>query len=512
MPLICAVVGLAAYLPQCEYPFVYDDVFIVSRNPAVAGGSWADWLTQPYWPPDIQTDPVYRPVTTLSLRLNYALFGDEPLGFRVTNALLHAICSAVVALLAMRLWRGAAVWAGLIAGLLFAVHPVHVEAVALVVGRGELLAGLFTLWLVYRHVGYLHGPRAPSVRYHVLTALLFLLALGAKEHAVVALPAIVCLDIWGRRPRADRAPLRRRVDALARSHYLGLVLALAVFLFARWCLFGGRTTLPTDQVDPMGNPLAGAPLMTAASTALAMLFLAARLMVVPVGLCPIWSVGGFELPETPVRLDVLAGAVLAVAVVIVSLVGLRRKWTLAVPLSLAGLSLILPCHFIPAANWLFAERWLYLPSAFFVLLIAGLGRYRPAVPLAAVIAVALFGATWQYQKNWASNYDLFESVVARHPNSSHGLIGYCHELRDREGIMAAEPYVARLVQQHPQSHRTWYYQALLMDALGRPRETLEAINRYTQLNLNPLPRDLAEAGERAQRRLRSNAAGTVNER
>ena len=493
------LVGFAVYLPQCSYPFVYDDVFIIERNPAVAGGAWSDCLTKPYWPTDIQLDPLYRPVTTLSLRLNYAVFGDRPLGFRVTNGILHAVCSALVALLAMRLWHSSAIRSGVIAGLLFAAHPVHTEAVALVVGRAELLSALCCLWLLCRHVGYLQGPRTPSIRYHLGNTLIFALAVGAKEHGVLALPAIMCLDIWARRSTAGPAGLRVRVDRLARSHYLGLMLALAMFLFARWLMFGGRTSLPVDHVDPMANPLAAAPVLTALATPLALLWLAVRLIVSAVGLCPIWSVGGFDLPQTLGRADVLAGVALGVLVVAIAMVGLRRRWTVSVPVALLGLFLLLPCHFIPAANWLFAERWLYLPSAFAVVLLAGAGRYRPAIPVAVVVAVACAVATWNYQKHWAGNFELFSAVVARQPNSYHGLLGCVHELREREDILAAEPYVARLVEHHPQSPRTWYYQALLMDKLNRPDDTLEAITNYVRLEQNPLPQDLAEAGRRARR-------------
>ncbi len=492
------LVGVAAYLPQCRYEFVYDDTYIITLNPVVCGGAWSDCFTQPYWPRELGTDPLYRPLTTLSLRLNYALFGDHALGYRAGNALIHGLCSALVAALAARFWRRRS--AGWAAGLLFAAHPVHAEAVAMVVGRAELLAAVFTLAVLYRHIGHLDGQRKPSAGYHLTTAFLLLLGVACKEHAVVGLAGIACLDAcWRRRPDGPVA-IRERVNHLAVSHYLGLAAAVALFFLTRWLIFGGRTTLPPDQVDAFANPLIGASTTTALALPPALLFLSLRLMLVPLSLCPIWSVGGFELPLTFWRGDVLLGAALALATIIFVCVGLWRKSRVAVPVAWAGLFLILPCHFAPAANWLFAERWLYLPSAFALLLIAGLGRWRALLPVFVVGATAFLLANWSYQRCWRSTDDLMQAVVERHPYSYHGLIGRAYRMKLRDELAEAEPYIARLMERLPGSPRTWYYRALIMDMHDRPQEALGAITEFVRLNgPNPLPPALTEVRHRARR-------------
>ena len=500
---LLAVVGLAgliAYLPQCRYDFVYDDTYIISQNPIVRGGAWWRCLAEPYWPPNLGTDPLYRPITTLSLRLDYAMFGDQPGGYRATNALLHSLCSVVTALLAVRLWRSRR--AGWVAGLLFAAHPVHAEAVSMVVGRAELLAALFSIMLIYRHVGYLDGPRVPSAKHHLISALLLLLAVGSKEHAVLAAGGIVCLDLWARGSASQRSSIRERANRLAASHYLGLILAATAFFFVRWLIFGGRTTLPPDQVNVFANPLIDAATTTRLAVPPALLLLSLRLLAVPIGLCPIWSVGGLELPQTFWRADVLAGAALAVAVLFVVGLGLRRRWRAAVPVVLAGLFLILPCHFLPAANWLFAERWLYVPSVFLIVLVAGLGRYRRLLPVFAVIAAVLFVVNWRYQRCWQNTDDLMQAVVERHPYSYHGLIGCAYRMKLRDKLPEAEPYIARLMERFPDSPRTWYYQALLMDHHNHPQKVLEAVTEFVRLNgPNPVPADLEAARSRAVRML-----------
>jgi hypothetical protein len=206
---------------------------------------------------------------------------------------------------------------------------------------------------------------------------------------------------------------------------------------------------------------------------------------------------------------VVVGALLAAVVVVFAVVGLWKRWHAAAPVALTGLFLILPCHFAPAANWLFAERWLYLPSAFAVLLIAGLARFRPVVPVAVVLAGVLFAANWQYQRCWRTTDDLMRAVVERHPYSYHGLIGCAHQRHLRDQLLDAQPQVACLVERFGDSPRTWYYQALLADQLGKPADVLDAVTRFVRLNApNPLPTELANASARARDSLATPSAAT----
>lgn len=85
----------------------------------------------------------FRPITTLTFRWNVAVHGMTVVGFHVVNLLMHAACSALVATVARRILREHSRLAPILAGLLFALHPVHVEAVSNIVCRAELLSGIF---------------------------------------------------------------------------------------------------------------------------------------------------------------------------------------------------------------------------------------------------------------------------------------------------------------------------------------------------------------------------------
>ncbi|MEZ4650549.1 MAG: hypothetical protein R3E97_17540 [Candidatus Eisenbacteria bacterium] len=176
------LVALAAVLPFLTglgNGFVFDDRGLVLENPAV----WADspitpWQSR-YWP-ESDTAGLYRPVTTFSFWLDGRLFGRSPAGFFATNFLLHLLVSMLVfsclrALFPKR--HGVA----LAAALIYAVHPLHSEAVVGIAGRAELCAALGAL-LAYRiGLAVMRGGGSPLLV--PLSALALLFGLLAKESA-----------------------------------------------------------------------------------------------------------------------------------------------------------------------------------------------------------------------------------------------------------------------------------------------------------------------------------------
>ena len=119
--------------------FAYDDLPLIVENARVTTllPPW-EYFGQSYWP----AGGLYRPLTAWLLALQWKLGGGAPWIFHATNVALHALVTGLVYLLARRMLAPA--WAGL-AALLFAVHPVHVEAVANVVGSRELLCTALVL-------------------------------------------------------------------------------------------------------------------------------------------------------------------------------------------------------------------------------------------------------------------------------------------------------------------------------------------------------------------------------
>src|SRR6185437_1799202 len=181
---------------------------------------------------------LYRPVAQFIYAALWNVGGGRPLAFHVWAVGVHiAAALAVFALLAFALAPRVA----LCGALLFAVHPVHVEAVASIVGSADALATLLAVGFVLILLGARDrgAPDEPvDWRMAVLLGALYALAIGAKESAA-ATPALGLVALWAWRPAADGAP-RRMADALRRGWrvWLACAAALAVMTIARGAVLG----------------------------------------------------------------------------------------------------------------------------------------------------------------------------------------------------------------------------------------------------------------------------------
>ena len=132
--LVAAVLGLLLYLNSLHCGLVYDDTAAVLRNDDIRPETpWRDLLWNDFWGTPMRTKAShksYRPLTVATFKLNYMLHELQPLGYHLVNVLLHsAVCYLYVLLCGVVFSE---VWPALIAGLLFAVHPIHTEAVSIV--------------------------------------------------------------------------------------------------------------------------------------------------------------------------------------------------------------------------------------------------------------------------------------------------------------------------------------------------------------------------------------------
>ncbi|XP_054291044.1 protein O-mannosyl-transferase TMTC1-like [Macrosteles quadrilineatus] len=202
--LVVAGVAAACYANALYGEFVHDDVVAVVRNPDVLGTQpLLSLLGDDFWGTplaDPRSHKSYRPLTTLTFRLNHWAGGLQPVWFHAVNILLHAVSCAL-------LTRVALVVAGLdarfatVAGLLFAVHPVHTEAVAGVVGRADVLACLLFLlsFIIYHDEGWRWKS---SVLWSCVVAGLSMLA---KETGVTVLLVNLGYDFYHCWPHLKRA-------------------------------------------------------------------------------------------------------------------------------------------------------------------------------------------------------------------------------------------------------------------------------------------------------------------
>lgn len=252
-----AGVAVVSYYNSLDGDLLFDDMPAIVNNKDVQGKRpLKAMLNHDFWglpmthPGSMKS---YRPVTTLSFRMSYAMHGKDPFGYHVVNVALHALVSVLVMLLGMELLDGD-VLASTASGVLFAAHPVHVDAVASSVSRAEVLCGVFYLFALFAFIKCSKAGISPLLT-TVLTAFLASLSMLCKEPGITVLGVCAAYDIIYTQ-NVDLSQLRRLLTQskkLFQALYTTIFLAISAFiiLFARLSLGDGRPVF--TKVD---NPAA----------------------------------------------------------------------------------------------------------------------------------------------------------------------------------------------------------------------------------------------------------------
>ena len=209
MMLALAGLTLAAFWPVRQCDFVrYDDDVHITGNPHVANGLTPEgirWAFSAGLTADSPQAPHWQPLTFLSHMLDVQLYGLNPAGHHMTNLLLHA--ANVLLLFFILHWMTGSFWRSGFVAALFAIHPLHVESVAWVSERKDVLSGLFWMLTLAAYVFYTKRPRRERF---LAVLLLFVLGLMAKPMLVTLPLALLLLDYWPLR-RFDSAPKKQLV-------------------------------------------------------------------------------------------------------------------------------------------------------------------------------------------------------------------------------------------------------------------------------------------------------------
>lgn len=414
--LIVGLLAIAASITGIRNGFALDDVHIIVENDRVQslGNSWK-LFGQTYWPP-AEGASLYRPMTMLAFSIEWAIGGGSPVPFHAANILLYTLgCVALFRLL--RLIAGVDV--ALLGAALFAVHPVHTEAVANVVGQAELLVAL-TVFLAVEH--YIRARREGAVtgRAIAVIASLYLVGCLSKEHAVILPGLLLAAEaVIQREDETWRAKVRKALPLFAALFSIAIA-----FIVVRTLVTGGFRAAGHNEL--FGDQPYGSRVYTMLNVVVEWL----RLLVWPAQLSADYSfprtrvATGFELGMLP-ALAVLAGtAGLALHV---------RRTAPLVTFALAwmAVTLAIPSNLVMVTGFVLAERSLFLASAgvamiasFAIIQLWKIGaESEPVLRRATVAAVGLLlalGISRAAIRNhaWHDNETLFRQTVEDVPLSS----------------------------------------------------------------------------------------------
>jgi protein O-mannosyl-transferase len=412
--LYLAVVAcaLVPYVPALWNGFAMDDLYIIAWNPLVHGvqGIWRAF-GQPYWPPDLGGQ-MYRPLPLATFALDWTIASGHPALFHLMNLLWHAGAAVVVAALALRFYPesspspggrgGQGVRTAFVAGLIFAVHPVHVEAVANVIGLGELMAAVGVCLSVYMAVA----------RQDVLWSGAFLLlGLLSKENAVVG-PALI---VWAWIVQLTPRPERRQIVAFVAS----------------WIVLGGaylavRSIVlhPYERLHATAPVFLGETALTGRLTAVAALADVARLLILPFTLRVDYS----PAERTAVRSlfdarSALGLLCLASWVALLIIAWRRQRRVEAYGLGWIGIAFLPVSNLLFSSGVLLAERTLYLPSVGLALAAGAALARLPARRFDLALTLIVLGGAIRSAVRapvWRDDLSVTESILTDSPKSYRG--------------------------------------------------------------------------------------------
>jgi hypothetical protein len=396
--------------------FAYDDRWIIRDNANVHElRNWWRVFADTYWPAT-RNAALYRPFTILAYLLQWVASGGTPLLFHVVNVILYGAVSVLVYLLALELLPRGAAW---VAAALFAVHPVHVEAVGNVVGQAELWSAVAVIGATLAYLRARHDGVPLDRRTKAAIAGLYLAGMLFKENAIV-LPALLLAAeaILVRDPR----PWRARLVELA-SLLIWLTLLAAIVLGIRVVVTG---ELGGDVEHPALRTLS---MWQRAWVMLALAPEFARLLLYPVHLYADYS--PLHVPVLPAPAPGHApGALLILCLAVLAIVSVRRFPLIAFALVWVGVTMAPVANILLPTGILIAERTLLLPSVAVVITVAALvpwvvrrleGRPRHvSLGAAGVLAAVL---TWgaahsaERQRTWFDSDTVFRTLARDAPMS-----------------------------------------------------------------------------------------------
>jgi hypothetical protein len=433
--------ALASSIVGLRNGFVYDDVYVVFNNNAVHSlHGWWRLFAQSYWPPEWGGDG-YRPVTILAFAVEWVVGRGSPTLFHAVNIALY--CAIVVAVFrfACAMLPTAAAW---LTAALFAVHPVHVEAVANTVGQSELLVALpFVLAVVL----YLRG-RARATGERILGAgaiaaitLLYAFGIFAKEHAIVLPAVLLALEAT---IVADARQLRVRFVRL-RPFMLLLALVGTACLAARFTVKGGQFSGFQPFVVFQALDL------TYVNRVLTMIGVVpqwVRLLLWPARLSSEYAPPFVDVAQGP-SVGQIPGLLLLVGILGLAIALYRRRaQSREAAVACFGIAwfciTILPSsNLVFPAGFIITERTLFLPSVGAMLALGALASFTyerlsqmrspgtmrvTRVVAATCVAAIVAAAAWRSGIRttvWRTNESLFKQAILDAPDSyrAHYMLG-----------------------------------------------------------------------------------------
>jgi tetratricopeptide (TPR) repeat protein len=469
LSIILAFVILAVFWQVNQFDFVnFDDYVYVTQNSHIQSGIKLGGIR---WAFSSTYAEFWHPLTWLSLMLDYQLFGLNAGGYHLTNVILHILSSLLLFWLFNRLTE--AIWKSAFVAALFALHPMHVESVAWVAERKDVLSAFFWMLTLYLYVYYIEKP---VIRRYLFVLFGFICALMSKA-VVITLPAImILLDYW---------PLRR-----FQSHKGNLFLwqlkektpffvLSAVFVILTFYAHFKASV----KYYPFNYRAVNAPV--AFVTYLEKTFWPHDMACFyPLSLqLPNWQVFGSVL------------LIIFISLAVIALV--KRLPYLFVGWLWFAITILPVIGIIKISSFAMADRYHYLPSIGIAVMLAwGIPdllkreetRKKILLPMGILFLAIMALIAWQQCGYWKNSIALSNHAlrVTKDNDVAHGILAYA--LFEKGKLQKAIEHSSEAIRLNPNHDKAYENRAVLYFKLGQYQHAIEDINVAVRLKPDDAPR------------------------
>jgi tetratricopeptide (TPR) repeat protein len=471
----------AVYLPSLGNGFTnWDDPLYVHDNPFLRNAA----------PAAVFTTPVasnWHPLTIWSFALNYRMGGLDPSSYHWLNLLLHLANTTLVFLLVSRLAKGR-LWTIVLTSLFFGIHPMHVESVAWISERKDVLYALFTLLGLLAYLRYLD-----ALRWTWLAAAFaaFVLSAMSKPAAIVFPLSMFAVDFYRRRPFDARGVLEK----------LPFVAVSAAVLFLTFQAQQGTGAINRADVGPVFLRMMVACFGT-------MMYVVK--LFVPVGLSAIYPYPPH--PASGLGPEFTLAFILVLVALPLTIYLCRRNRAVLFGIAFFFINVFLVLQFVTIGHAVMADRYTYLPYVGLVFALAWPLDERPAPGSAArlarnALAFALIllipislVQTWNRCGVWRNSGTLWDDVIRQYPGrildayNNRGRFYYQEAgrpddaLRDFDRAIALDPTVAQV----------WLDKGIILAGKSQPDSALACFDRAIALKPDFFPARNNRGGMRLQ--------------
>jgi len=453
---VILVLTLLAYIPVLNAGFVsWDDGEYVLENTFLKNGDLKSLLITP-----MQGN--IHPLTMFTLFINYLISADNAWSYHLFNLIFHLINCFLVFRLAMALSKGNTI-ISFTTAILFGIHPVHVESVAWVSERKDVLYALF---FIAGLVSYTKYADTNSRKQYFLTILFFILSLLSKPSAVVFPLAILCIDLLRKRPLSVRLFVEK-IPFFALSLIMGI---MTFFAQQKASSFG---KIHFEAINKILYGFYGI-----------MMYIVK--MIAPVNLSVFY-------PYPPLNSQLPIGYYIAPFFFIVLAFILYYSWkkrnrVIAFGILFYLVNLLLVLQFLPVGSAVIAQRYTYIPyiGLFFIVgwiidRYAG-GNISKTAWVIFPVTLILCVLTWVQASTWHSSATLWDQAIKTHPSAKAYAVRAMLLRKEKNYDLAIE-YFNRAIHLDTRDFELYSNRGNIYFDLGKPEL---AINDYRKaLSMKP---------------------------